>query len=137
MKGLILAYADNKGVISGHDGNRYEFVRMDWSGNLEPIIGTEIDFAIDGNQAKSVFPLASPAGRHSKVTLAIVCWFFGLLGVHRFMVGKTGTGVVMLLLTITIIGMIVTAIWVLIDFVMILMGNFTDKDGNKITGERI
>jgi len=43
--------------------------------------------------------------------------------VHRFYVGKIGTGVLMIL---TFGGL---GIWVLIDFIMILVGKFTDKEG--------
>ena len=58
--------------------------------------------------------------------LAIFCFIFGALGVHRFMVGKIGTGVLWLL-TGGCFG-----IGVLVDFIMLLFGTFTDKDGNKI-----
>tara|TARA_B100000900_G_C20486622_1_gene677710 strand:- start:442 stop:651 length:210 start_codon:yes stop_codon:yes gene_type:complete len=63
---------------------------------------------------------------HSKGTLAIVCFFLGCLGIHRFMVGKVGTGILML---ITGGGLV---IWAVIDFIVILTGGFTDNDGNKI-----
>ncbi|MHC5306872.1 TM2 domain-containing protein [Bartonella sp. LJL80] len=136
MRGSILSYNQNRGLISGQDGNRYEFVRMDWAGQGEPAAGAEVDFIGEGNLAKNVFPL-QVGSKHSKIVLAIVCWFFGVLGVHRFMVGKIGTGILMLVLTLTVIGIFITAIWALIDFIVILMGNFTDKDGNKIDSERI
>ena len=61
-----------------------------------------------------------------KTKLAIVCFFIGGLGVHRFMVGKTGTGLLWLF-TLGFLGF-----GTLIDFVMILTGGFTDADGNKI-----
>lgn len=63
----------------------------------------------------------------SKTAMALFCFFLGGLGVHRFIVGKVGTGILMLL---TLGGL---GIWTLIDFIVILCGNFTDKDGNKIT----
>jgi TM2 domain-containing membrane protein YozV len=63
----------------------------------------------------------------SKLVLALVCFFIGSLGVHRFLTGKVGTGILMIL---TFGGF---GIWTLIDLIMILMGKFTDKDGNPIT----
>ena len=51
------------------------------------------------------------------------------LGVHRFYAGKIGTGILMLL---TLGG---CGIWYWIDLIMIIMGKFTDKDGNMIVNE--
>ena len=57
----------------------------------------------------------------------LLCLFLGGIGVHRFYVGKVGTGILQL---ITLGG---CGIWTLIDLIMIIKGSFTDKDGNKIT----
>lgn len=62
------------------------------------------------------------------VTL-LLCIFLGNLGAHRFYAGKIGTGVLQLL---TLGG---CGIWSIIDFIMILVGKFTDKDGNAITNK--
>lgn len=56
-----------------------------------------------------------------------LCFFLGGLGVHRFYVGKIGTGIVMLL---TIGGL---GIWSFIDWIMIIAGKFTDKEGRIVS----
>jgi predicted RNA-binding Zn-ribbon protein involved in translation (DUF1610 family) len=57
---------------------------------------------------------------------AILCFFFGIFGVHRFYVGKVGTGILQLF---TLGGF---GIWAFIDFIMIVVGSFRDSDGNQI-----
>tara|TARA_B100000963_G_C22465960_1_gene597899 strand:- start:193 stop:393 length:201 start_codon:yes stop_codon:yes gene_type:complete len=61
-----------------------------------------------------------------KTTAALLCFFLGFWGVHRFYVGKIGTGVAMIF---TLGGL---GIWTLIDFIMILVGSFTDANGKKL-----
>jgi hypothetical protein len=68
----------------------------------------------------------------SKVTAAVLAFFFGTLGVHRFYLGKPGTGIVMLLLTLTFVGLVVTLVWELVDFILILTGNLRGKDGRPL-----
>lgn len=57
----------------------------------------------------------------------LLCLFLGGIGVHRFYVGKIGTGILQL---ITLGG---CGIWTVIDLIMILTGKFTDANGNEIT----
>ena len=58
---------------------------------------------------------------------ALLCFFFGIFGAHRFYVGKTGTAILQLL---TAGGL---GIWAMIDLVLLICGAFTDSRGNKIT----
>ena len=59
----------------------------------------------------------------------LLCLFLGGFGVHRFFVGKTGTGIAMLF---TLGGF---GIWTMIVLVMIIVGKFEDSDGNLITNK--
>lgn len=62
-----------------------------------------------------------------RLVALLLCFFLGTIGVHRFYVGKVGTGIVMIL---TAGGL---GIWTLIDFIMIIVGSFTDKAGATLT----
>lgn len=57
----------------------------------------------------------------------LLFFFLGVFGAHRFYVGKIGTGVLMLL---TLGGL---GIWWLVDLIMLVTGNFKDKQGEAIT----
>lgn len=57
------------------------------------------------------------------VPTLLLCIFLGALGIHRFYVGKIGTGILMFL---TVGGL---GIWALIDLIMIIVGAFKDKQG--------
>ncbi|UCG42340.1 MAG: TM2 domain-containing protein [candidate division WOR-3 bacterium] len=62
----------------------------------------------------------------SKTTALILCIVLSWLGVHRFYVGKVGTGI-LLLLTIGGCG-----IWWIINIIQIATGEFTDKQGRAL-----
>ena len=80
----------------------------------------------DENAAPQASATAPPVGDKGFVPAVLLCFFLGALGLHRFYVGKIGTGILMLL---TLGGF---GIWVIIDFVMIVIGKFTDKEGRAL-----
>ena len=59
MKGNVLGFEpdSNTGAISGHDGRRYEFVRLEWRGPGRPLRGETVDFVADSGRATQIYPL--------------------------------------------------------------------------------
>jgi TM2 domain-containing membrane protein YozV len=49
----------------------------------------------------------------------ILLIFLGVLGAHRLYLGRTGSGIAMLLISLTVVGLIVTVIWAVIDLFLI------------------
>lgn len=74
-------------------------------------------------QRKAPSAFTSEPGKKNIVVTLLLC----LIGVHRFYTGKIGTGVLFIL---TFGGFL---IWYLIDLITIVMGRFTDSDGNVIS----
>lgn len=72
------------------------------------------------------------ASDKSKATAFVLAFFLGIWGAHRFYTGKTATAVTMLMLSLSIIGLLVTSIWATIDCIIILSGSFKDNDGKLV-----
>ena len=66
------------------------------------------------------------ASPKSRLAALFLCFFLGVFGVHRFYVGKIGTGI---LQVITLGGL---GIWSMIDFIIIAVGAFKDTEGRPV-----
>ena len=75
-----------------------------------------VNVTINNNTSSGVSP-------KSRLVAFLLCTFLGGLGIHRFYVGKTGTGVLWLL-TLGCLG-----IGSFVDWIMILCGSFKDNNG--------
>ncbi len=54
------------------------------------------------------------------VVAAYLLWFFvGLFGAHNFYLKRTGVAITQLVLSLTVVGLLVTVIWVLVDAFLI------------------
>ena len=62
----------------------------------------------------------------SRLAAILLCLFVGYLGIHRFYVGKIGTGIIWLL-TGGVFG-----IGALVDLIMIACGTFKDIEGKFV-----
>jgi len=74
----------------------------------------------------TVDQFGNPISPKSRLAAALLAWFLGVFGIHRFYVGKVGTGILMI---VTLGGL---GIWALIDFIVILVGSFKDKEGRLL-----
>ena len=83
-------------------------------------------FVSSGNVQEKYPPGYQPK---DNTTAFLLCLFLGWLGIHRFYVGKIGTGILMLL---TMGGLF---IWELVDFIMICCHKFTDKQGYLLSSK--
>ncbi|MDR2339831.1 MAG: TM2 domain-containing protein [Deltaproteobacteria bacterium] len=79
-----------------------------------------------GYQPNPYGSLISPKSRNVVIVLA---YFLGIFGVHRFYLGKIGTG---LLMIITLGGL---GIWSLIDFFNAIFGTYTDSHKRYVDKE--
>lgn len=86
---------------------------------------------------------AGPVQQKSSVLAALLCFFFGILGVHNFYLGHTNRGVIMLVLAVVsmftwwlMFGLVILGVllvWELVDLIMILTksGPF-ERDGRGV-----
>ena len=79
----------------------------------------------NGELVKIRNTVSTPSDKSRAATL-LFCLILGCLGIHRFYVGKIGTGTLQFL-TLGFLG-----IWTIIDFVLIVVGRFEDIEGKKI-----
>lgn len=128
MKGRILDFSvqENTGVVSGEDGKRYHFGGADWRGDRPPARGVTVDFDAEGNSAKEVYVALGTAseglasGSPNKMTAGLLALFLGPLGVHKFYLGFTKAGIIMLVGTIFIIPAFITVPLALIEAITYL-----------------
>ncbi len=66
------------------------------------------------------------------ITALLLCFFLGGIGAHRFYTGHMGTAILQLILTFSVVGIIISAPWALIDFICIICGKFKTSNGCEL-----
>jgi len=100
MRGRVLSYdnATGAGLISGDDGQRYTLNRAALQGGYTAVVpGTVVDFQAENGAATSVYVLPS-SGDKNRIVAAVLAFFLGHWGIHKFYLGKTNAGIIMLLM---------------------------------------
>lgn len=64
----------------------------------------------------------------NKSLAAVLCFFLGMLGVHKFYLGEYGKGGFILFLTLAAVTMPIALIWVFINFIQLLTMSQADFD---------
>lgn len=138
MRGQVLGVdtRTGDGIVAGEDGRRYSFKPLDWAARGEPAVGLEVDFETHESRALSIFPVpgaappptavapAPPAPAlddRNKYIAALLAFLIGPLGIHRFYLGRTGSGIAMVVLSCTIVGLILTIPWAFVDMIRYLV----------------
>ena len=111
MRGQVLDFSaqTNAGVVSGDDGNRYSFARVDWHVSNAPRVGMRVDFEPNGNTATGIYavgnagaavpsttppsvaaPAAAPRANSSASTMGVAGMIIGLPALILFWVPAFG-----------------------------------------------
>ena len=97
------------GAISGEDGERYHFISNEWRAQNPPAEGMSVDFVPEDHEARAIYrsvrystsgavsPSYGAAGSKSKVAAGLLAILLGWLGIHKFYLGYTWPGIILLL----------------------------------------
>ena len=112
MNGQLLDYSaqTNSGLISGDDGNRYNFVGAEWKDQAIPNRGMRVDFEAKGGNAVAIYRAMSASGaggisstlegvmgsEKTKLVAGLLGIFLGWAGVHKFYLGIKGPAIIQL-----------------------------------------
>ncbi len=142
MRGKVLAYDDlgGSGLISGDDGLRYAFARGALLGGMRTVTaGADVDFQVEDGKAVNIYVVAFGAEKNRIVAL-VLAFFLGHWGIHKFYLGKTNAGVVMLLLGtvgwILILPAILNWIIAFIEFIIYLTKSDQQFYQDYVAGDR-
>ena len=147
MKGKILEFnAESRtGVISGDNGSRYSYEINEWKGANLPKAGDLVDFSAKEEKAEAIYPDAPAANNNSglskRLVAALLAFFVGGLGIHKFYLGYKNQGIIILLvffLGFILLGFptIIISIVAFIEFVIYLLKSDEEFEQTYVVGRK-
>lgn len=152
MRGQVLGVdrSSGEGQIAGEDGMRYAFRPEDWSDQRGPAAGAQVDFAVAGERALRIFRVTDLAtasaipgevsGDKNRIVAALLAFFLGVFGVHKFYLGKNRAGVIMLLCGtigwLLVLPGLFASITAFIEFILYLVTPDAEFDRKYVRGDR-
>ena len=106
MRGKVLSFNGSTGLISGDDGRRYGFSVSDVMGDTGYLpSGSTVDFEPEGDTAGSVYLISAAIGERNRYIAALLAcpFLLGWLGLHKFYLGRTTAGIMMLVGTCLVV----------------------------------
>ncbi|EOX3406180.1 MULTISPECIES: TM2 domain-containing protein [Vibrio] len=143
MKGTIIDFNElqQTGLISGENGIRYPLDIREWKGSLPPKSGMVVDFSIENDEAKAVYFVPTNGSSSKKIAAALLAFFFGAFGAHKFYLGYTKQGMIMLLVFLfgfILLGLpsIVIGIIAFVEFIIYLTKSDEEFERTYVTGRK-
>lgn len=120
MKGVVLAFNEDtsSGVISAEDGHRYHFAGANWRSERYPGSGMHVDFEPGEDTADNIYidPCHAKSADKNRMAAAMLAFFFGWLGFHKFYLGNNRPATIMLCVSLG--GLVLLAVPTLIMMVI-------------------
>ncbi|RZJ25841.1 MAG: TM2 domain-containing protein [Brevundimonas sp.] len=148
MRGKILNFDDytGSGLISGDDGGRYTFTRGGLMGEPNAsMVGAEVDFEVADGVATNIYVTSAQrvgsSSDKNKIVAALLAFFLGWLGIHKFYLGKTTAGIIMLLCgtigwVLLAIPPMVIGLIAFIEFIIYLVKSDEDFHRDYVVGNK-
>jgi TM2 domain-containing membrane protein YozV len=143
MRGRVLSYDETTGagLISGYDGQRYPFAPGAVQGGAaRPLAGSEVDFELQDGAAVGVYVVAPSSSDKNRLVAALLALFVGHWGIHKFYLGKTNAGIIMLLCGtigwLLVLPGLINLLIAFVEFVIYLVKTDQDFYRDYVVGDR-
>lgn len=105
MQGHILGFdtRTDEGMISAENGQRYTFAAAEWRQRVNPQAGQRVDFEPEDRRATAIYVVGggnAMVADKNRFVAALLAFFLGTLGLHKFYLGRIKAGIIMLCIAV-------------------------------------